>query len=367
MTTSRQPKYQRLQTQLAALIHDGTIRPGGKLPTERALMAQYEVSLATVSRAIKELERQGLVQRRWGSGTYVKQTQATRTLAVTFDNCYQVNHPFMRPMLQGIEQEARRLGWQLQLFPVSKHRLFDGGPLEQMINEGMIHGVIGCSPILVKEIEKLTAVNLPFVSIYHAHQGPGVSHVMFDMDHVTTTVLDHLAGLGHESIALIVGQESAVSDPVPSASHLLEQHWTAQLQKRELPAPREHIIHSDYRFKSIEYTMRGILASHAGPTALVFIEDNLAIQTIVTANAMGLQVPQDISIVSMGDILEDAHLTCYRLELEDFGIAAVQMLDELTQEANVAPRNIQGKLLTRQSTASPRSGNQRLPNTPVHF
>ncbi|HEY0700621.1 MAG TPA: GntR family transcriptional regulator [Micromonospora sp.] len=45
--------------------------PGSRLPTERAMAEQLGVSRATVREALNRLERDGLVNRRQGDGTYV--------------------------------------------------------------------------------------------------------------------------------------------------------------------------------------------------------------------------------------------------------------------------------------------------------
>lgn len=57
--------------QLEGLIVDGTYRAGDRLPAERELARQLDVSRPSLREAIQKLEAKGLVTRRQGGGTYV--------------------------------------------------------------------------------------------------------------------------------------------------------------------------------------------------------------------------------------------------------------------------------------------------------
>lgn len=65
------PLHLQLKQQLEGEITRATWKPGGPLPTELALAAQYRVSRATVRQALDSLERERLITRRKGSGSYV--------------------------------------------------------------------------------------------------------------------------------------------------------------------------------------------------------------------------------------------------------------------------------------------------------
>ncbi len=67
-------KYEELVELLKADITKGTYRKGDRLPTTPQLCQIYGVSNTTVKRAMDELELQGLVARRRGSGVYIKET-----------------------------------------------------------------------------------------------------------------------------------------------------------------------------------------------------------------------------------------------------------------------------------------------------
>lgn len=57
--------------QIESMIVSGTWSPGEKLPAERELANQFQVSRPSLREAIQKLEAKGLVNRRQGGGTYV--------------------------------------------------------------------------------------------------------------------------------------------------------------------------------------------------------------------------------------------------------------------------------------------------------
>ncbi|MCW2255485.1 GntR family transcriptional repressor for pyruvate dehydrogenase complex [Providencia alcalifaciens] len=69
----RQPKLSDvIEQRLEHLIFEGTLRPGEKLPPERELAKQFDVSRPSVREAIQTLEAKGLLSRRQGGGTFVQ-------------------------------------------------------------------------------------------------------------------------------------------------------------------------------------------------------------------------------------------------------------------------------------------------------
>ena len=65
------PAYQRIQGTLRKLIESGELHPGDAVASERDLARTHEVSLMTARHALVSLEREGIVERRRGIGTFV--------------------------------------------------------------------------------------------------------------------------------------------------------------------------------------------------------------------------------------------------------------------------------------------------------
>ena len=63
--------YQDVVRQIRNLIDEGTLKPGDRLPSERELAEQLQVSRSSLREAMRTLELQGLVVSRPGAGTFV--------------------------------------------------------------------------------------------------------------------------------------------------------------------------------------------------------------------------------------------------------------------------------------------------------
>jgi len=65
------PAYKRIQASIVKRIENGQLKPGDAVDSERELAKIHQVSLMTARHALTGLEREGMVQRRRGAGTFV--------------------------------------------------------------------------------------------------------------------------------------------------------------------------------------------------------------------------------------------------------------------------------------------------------
>lgn len=65
------PAYQRIQNAIRQRIEGGQLNPGDVVASERELARIHKVSLMTARHALAGLEREGIVERRRGAGTFV--------------------------------------------------------------------------------------------------------------------------------------------------------------------------------------------------------------------------------------------------------------------------------------------------------
>jgi DNA-binding transcriptional MocR family regulator len=75
-TTTQEHLYELLAQDLTSLVARGTLRPGDRMPSVRALSDQRGVSVSTVLQAYLLLESRGVVETRPQSGHYVRATRA---------------------------------------------------------------------------------------------------------------------------------------------------------------------------------------------------------------------------------------------------------------------------------------------------
>src|SRR5215831_17649035 len=68
------PIYVQLREQILALIGRGLLKPGAQVPTMRQVAVALKIDLNTVQRAYAELERDGVLSKQRGVGTFVTDT-----------------------------------------------------------------------------------------------------------------------------------------------------------------------------------------------------------------------------------------------------------------------------------------------------
>ena len=76
------PLYLQIINSLKREISEGRLPAGSPLPSFRGLAEDLLVSVITVKRAYEELEREGIIYRRQGLGTFVSEVAPDRSRAV---------------------------------------------------------------------------------------------------------------------------------------------------------------------------------------------------------------------------------------------------------------------------------------------
>jgi GntR family transcriptional regulator len=71
ISRSGEPTYKRIQNVIRRRIEGGQLKPGDMVASERELAKTHKVSLMTARHALADLAREGMVERRHGSGTFV--------------------------------------------------------------------------------------------------------------------------------------------------------------------------------------------------------------------------------------------------------------------------------------------------------
>jgi GntR family transcriptional regulator len=74
LQTNGVPIYVQLRDQILGLIGRGVVKPGTQLPTMRQVAVALKIDLNTVQRAYAELERDGVLSKQRGVGTFVTDT-----------------------------------------------------------------------------------------------------------------------------------------------------------------------------------------------------------------------------------------------------------------------------------------------------
>lgn len=113
MDEIKAPKYYIVKQDIIKRINDNTYKEHETIPSERDLMAMFDVSRITVRKAIEELVNEGYLYRVHGKGTYVKGEGEQNNL-VSITSCTEdierLGHTPRRKVLNKsvIEADAKR-------------------------------------------------------------------------------------------------------------------------------------------------------------------------------------------------------------------------------------------------------------------
>ncbi len=155
------PVYYQLFEAMRSQLGSGYFVAGSKLPTERAIAELLAVSRQTVRHAFARLERDGLVYRRQGDGTYVSQPRvegSLRFLSGFTSEVAQRGHRVRSEVLDlRLATPPESVAEQLQLASVKdgavmlrRVRLLDGTPA--MLETVWLPAAL-CAPILQMRME----------------------------------------------------------------------------------------------------------------------------------------------------------------------------------------------------------------------
>jgi GntR family transcriptional regulator len=140
----RLPRYERLRASLAQRVRAGEWGPGEALPAEAALAEAYGVALGTMRRAVGLLVEDGLLERRHGSGTYVRQGDAFASSMFRF---FRLSDEAGRPLTP----EGRLLLRKVVAAPPEARAALGLSPKAQCIRMSRLR-LIGGEPLLAEDI-----------------------------------------------------------------------------------------------------------------------------------------------------------------------------------------------------------------------
>lgn len=293
-TAAATPKYRQVFDYLAEAIEAGVFVPDRRMPSERRLAEELAVNVATVRRAFRDLIAGGIVEKRVGDGTYVlprpvwESENRVNLILSNYEGSVQ------RELAKLMVEESRRGGFLCRIFYagmvdwVMQLRTFI-----QFRQPTVILGDTLVGPEAIREMAKTPEL---FVVIANRLDHLGIPSVCGNDYTGIAMLVDHLRSRGHSRIGLVYNNTGLPVENIevavwksccPGASdHRLE--FRANVPPGEHPA--------EFAYSCV---LRNLSAS--GATALITLDDELAIGALTAAAELGIPVPEKLALVSMGD------------------------------------------------------------------
>ncbi len=132
-------KYQHIIRAVTEKIRKGVYPPGSKIPGYLNLAREFKVSAITSNRALLELERMGLVERRERSGTFVLDRPKMLTdVFVVVEVPLQEEQPQYLDYWRGVISQGEKAGISIQTIQPSDPKFNQRISLDRYIGQGLI-------------------------------------------------------------------------------------------------------------------------------------------------------------------------------------------------------------------------------------
>lgn len=177
---------------LTQAIESGTYRPGSPLPSEPVLSEQMGVSRPTLREALRLLEERGLIQRKHGKGTFVRERPILKELNQNFGITSMIRAAGYTPSTgestvvasQADADIASRLGLEegAPIWQVERLRLADGRPVVYSVD------LIAEAILSREDVDAIAhGKENSFYSVLHKRGGLTISRGVADLAPCKTT------------------------------------------------------------------------------------------------------------------------------------------------------------------------------------
>jgi GntR family transcriptional regulator, arabinose operon transcriptional repressor len=342
------PKYKQICQNLKSAIESGTYGAGYRLPSEHELVQTYGASRVTVSRALKELQIGGLVDRRAGSGTYVRAStvkQYAFGLLIPELGQTEIFEPICQGMVAAQEVHNHVLIWGRSIAGSETTEAEAQEVCARLISNrvsGVFFAPLEANPrkdVINRTISTmLSDAKIPVVlldrDIADYPQRSKYDVVGIDNRRAGCVVTQHLIDSGCRRIGFIgrphlapscVARYHGYRDTVMGSSIPLAPEFSERLDPSDQTVVAE--VMKRYR-----------------PDGIVCSNDRTAALLMRTFTELKIAVPDDVRIVAFDDVkyasLVTVPLTTIHQPCDQLGAAAIQAMVQRIERPDMPPRDI---------------------------
>lgn len=347
-----------------------------KRPTQADVARLAEVSRATVSYVLNDQtggrvpiseETRRRVLEAIAELDYVPDARAqalrsgnTKTIGLIIPD---IHNPHFWEIADGVEQEASAAGYHILLSSIPPENKYAKDIFENLSHRRIDGLVMVPSFIYHSEEAQKTLANLikrrvPIVGVMadHGDASYNIDRVVSDYRDATMEVMAHLLSLQHRRIGFIFG----IAVPDLGTDRLFA--YRESLQTAGLPVDPNLIVECGPTLEDSYHATRQLLELPSRPTALLAINDFLAIGALRAIRDLNLNVPQDISLVGYDNIPLAKYLvprlSTASKDGERMGREAMRLLLARLQDPDLPRQKIRlpARLILRESTGPAPSG-----------
>jgi DNA-binding LacI/PurR family transcriptional regulator len=269
----------------------------------------------------------------------------SRTLGMIVSN---LENPFFFDIYRSLETEAHRHGYDVVIANTGYHPEQLVRSIRLMIGRrvaGLAAIVSEMDPDLIAELE---ATKIPAVFYDVGTASRNVSNIRVNYHRGIERIVEYLHELGHTRLAF-VGHHSSLRPTSERERAFIE------MVKRYEPQTEWRTVQDQDGLEGGRAAMRELFASGFNPTAVICVNDLMAVGVLREIRERGGRVPQEISVTGFDNVLLSEfcspQLTTVEIPRDRIGRLAFEML---VPEARPKPAGreivIEPELLLREST-----------------
>ncbi|MCU1509419.1 MAG: transcriptional regulator [Glaciihabitans sp.] len=257
-------------------------------------------------------------------------------------------------LMAGVEAAAHELGYMVLLARAESMQPGDE-MLAKLIGEGRVDGVLVQVGDTMAD-ENLQAIldgRVPAVLV-NSRRESHVGSVTLQDEAGAKLATEYLAGLGHTRIALVNGL------PTTDTAQRRQEGFREAMTEAGLEVRQHYVTWLGYEPRQGRAALRELMKLETPPTALVVANVNAALGLLVEARALGVRVPEQLSVVAIHDawIADNAWppITTVRMPLYELGRASMAAIYERITSGTIADTVVKStapELVLRESAAPP--------------
>jgi LacI family transcriptional regulator len=312
-----------------------------------------------VQKAIHALSAEGVIEAKRGTGLFIKPFDnkggTGKRIGLVHPNQtgYLEGEKYPKPIVHAFETAMVAQGYTI--IPVGL-RNTDMLVMEESLLKLRLSG------LLIFELDSDTLIStfremrLPMVSVDYDAYRHGISSVSMDNVHGTFQATKHLIEQGHRHIVFV---RPLMRNPINNGSlDWVEEErikgYRVAMQEADLPIAVEEVGKGATAYRD---ALLELLGRRPAPTAMVASADGAAAQMAREAQALGFDIPDDISFIGFGNHEAEAVpgkvLSSVKIDYALMGSAAAELLLETMQGGNRPKRVIVPAKLALYDTVAP--------------
>jgi len=304
-----EPKYEQLCTRLMAEVAKGRLRPGDALPPEPVFAEQLNLARSTVRQALAQMERNGLIRRVRGKGTFIHEDAANRLRSGldAFALIVPEQGGYYPLLMSGFEEAASATRNQVIVVSTRNDTHRQGDAILQLIDK-QVAGVaivpaMSQVPTPAYQVRQLQKNNVPVVLCHRGVDGVRAPVLALSGHDIGRLAGEEMIRRGHRRIAFVSALRSGMAESY-------EAGLRAALKAVGATLPGEQVVYLDFNryanHEEYERHMDAALGDLMGrppeqrPTAIFTGFDAVAELIYLQLMRRGMSVPDDVSLVSFG-------------------------------------------------------------------